>query len=286
MKAPVLRQLGEFADIIRLKCWRHDVGLTGLGILYAAKQCGGFVIWKAMAGLLVATLYLAHGHAVNDFFDYKFAQQKEVRHPLRNIAAVALLMLMCNCLLSFCLNPSILWLVLAGGAMGFFYVAPPFRLKNDIVANCFINSLGFALLFLIGFGSIAGHLTVPSMLMAAYFFLFFIPLQILHHIAHAEKDLEMGTQNIYNRCGPRLAIKAFNLSLIGLVLATVNLQLSIVGKIVFMLATLLFSLFAFLEVQRRDKCEGIDPASGAALRVYVRKIAILYGVGLGVAVLL
>jgi len=163
---------------LRIKDWVYILGIPILGFFYLSRFN---ISYDFALMLIVSSLYLSHGYMLNDCFENIFGKSKDTKRK-KIILSYSLLLL--NCVITYLYLKSILPIVLLGSLLALVYSS---RMKKNIISNIFLNSLGFSLLFLIGVLSNKpiGTEAIPLFL---YVYLAFIPAQIMHILAHMEKE--------------------------------------------------------------------------------------------------
>lgn len=182
MSFVIINPLRLILIFIRIKDWLHILGLAVLGAVFYYNSA--IKPYHLLPGLLVSSLYLAHGFSLNNFFDVTIDQSIGKRFlPLNPIfhkrfLVISYALLFINCLISLQISQMVFWLVITGSALGVIYSAPPLRLKRHTFLNIALNSLGFSIIFLIGFFSASNDATLSVLMMSILFVLFFIPIPI------------------------------------------------------------------------------------------------------------
>lgn len=174
-------------EIYRFQDWWYLLGLPILGYFSVTKEIN-------LSGLIplvvIASFYLAYGYSLNEFSDRKkdilenksAVFFKELSFPIGAFIVGALLLFL------FAFNRREAWLVyLTGGIAGYLYSAAPLRFKGRPFLGLIFNALCFAPLFLLGASFVRG-IDAFAFLFSLFIFIFFIPIQIIHEIAHYEFD--------------------------------------------------------------------------------------------------
>lgn len=271
----------SFFTFIRIKNWLHILGLTILGITFYSSS--GLFTNNSLLGLIVSSLYLAHGFSLNNYFDITIDQYIGKRYfpsdqiSRKKFLTISYALFLINCVISSRISSIVLYLVIIGSIIGLIYSAPPFRLKRKTFLNMLLNSLGFSLIFLIGFTSVSKSITPSALMMTILFALIFIPLQIIHQISHSEADKIEKIQTIYNQYGFKITNYFFNASLILLLLWSLFIGTLYNKYIYIFYPTFLFCLSLFYFMQRTKKSIKFFPASATKIRLLFRIICMLYG---------
>jgi len=193
--------LKTYIDFLRIKDWFYLIGIALLGFLYGIKVLNLFDIFILF---LISSLYLAHGYTLNNCFGIR--NLSKGLH-FKTGLFISFFLFAMNCLISFLFSKTIFLLVIAGGFIGLLYSAKPFRLKENLVSNFILNSLGFSILFLIGFG-LNKSLSVESWLLFLYIALFMVPHQVVHILSH-RNEYKLRNYNLIKLFYPSLLILTF-----------------------------------------------------------------------------
>jgi len=274
--------LNILLTFIRIKDWLHILGLTALGITFYSNS--SLFTYQALLGLIVSALYLAHGFSLNNYFDIaidqhigkNFFSPGQTSHKKFLVISYALLFI--NCVISYKISPIIFYLVTIGSITGLIYSAPPLRLKRITFLNILLNSLGFSIIFLIGFASVSKSISPTALMMTVLLALVFIPLQIVHQISHSEGDKEGNIQTIYIRYGFKKTVYFFDFSLALLFLWSLLIGTLDDKYIYIFYATLIFCFSLFYFMQWIKKSGKIYAESAIKIRFLSRKICIFYGI--------
>jgi len=183
-------------------------------------------------------------------------------------------------------SPVIFLLVIAGSLLSFIYSAPPIRAKRYIILNLILNSLGFSLLFLIGFVTLNRHTTFSSIMMTSFFAIFFIPIQIIHQVSHYQEDKEQNISTLYNRYGVKTTLYFIIGSFI--CLTVLALLITVIGQknITFFISTFLLSLVLSIAMHNFGKDNKYNSYKAIKIRLFTRKVSIIYGVIIGIIFLI
>lgn len=272
----------ELFIYIRINDWIHILGLTILGITFYSYS--SLFTHKALFGLVVSLLYLAHGFSLNNYFDIAIDQHINKKYfPSNRISnkrflALSYLLFFINCFISYKISIKALCFVIIGSMLVLVYSAPPFRLKKSTFINIVLNSAGFAVIFLIGFISVSDSITLAAFMMSVLFALVFIPLQIVHQISHSEADKTENILSIYNRYGLKPTIYLSYISLVVLILWSLLIGIIYYNYINIFYLTSLFCILFFYSLWRIKNSKKPYPESATEVRILLRKLCIIYGI--------
>jgi 4-hydroxybenzoate polyprenyltransferase len=271
----------NFLAYLRVKDWLHVLGLTLLGTAF--NSFFSIFSYKAFSALAVSALYLAHGFSLNNYFDADIDKRinKQYLPPGgKKLLFFSYSLFIVNCFISYRICAPVFYLVLAGSLLASLYSAPPFRMKKSAFPNIILNSAGFAIIFLIGFAAVRGRITRASAMTAALFALLFIPLQIVHQIAHAEADRAENILTLYNRYGYAKTLAILKASLSLLVLWSLLIGALYRDYIAVFYLTLPLSLAIFYFLKKLRGAGNALQKSATELRDILKKICLLYGTAL------
>jgi len=249
---------------LRIKDWIYIIGLSLLGFVYGIKQ---FELFSLLILGIISSLYLAHGYTLNNCFDV-LRLKKTPSISFRKGLVISYSLFVISCIIAFFYSKEILFLIVIGSIVGFLYVGPPFRLKRILAANFILNSLGFAILFMIGF-LLNKTLATDMWLLAFYVFLAIIPAQIIHLISHRREE------RIW-RCGQKFSLCCFNLSLIVFTIWSFVIVYWFEITYVLFLVTLIFSIIQFYTVKIGIKRK----VDFKKIRLKLRIVNIIFGIGI------
>jgi 4-hydroxybenzoate polyprenyltransferase len=168
--------INRFANFIRFGDWIYITGLAFFGLFYASDMIN---LYDVGIIFLISSLYLAHGYTLNDYFDLGNS----------NRLVVSLSFLISNLAISFSYSRTVLLFVTCGALIGLLYSGRPFRMKRIIPLNFLLNSVGFSILFAIGF--VSNKTISPDLwLLLIYMALALLPPQTVHLLAH-RRDYEI-----------------------------------------------------------------------------------------------
>jgi 4-hydroxybenzoate polyprenyltransferase len=278
------KHVREFLIYIRINDWLHILGLAVLGIIFYSSS--SLFTLKAILGLIVSMLYLAHGFSLNNYFDTAIDQRINKRYlpptgaSCKRFLLFSYSLFLINCFLAWWISIKLAALIILGSILALIYSAPPLRLKKSTCLNIILNSAGFAIIFLIGFLSVSQTVSWAALIMSVLFALIFIPLQIVHQISHSEADKVENILTIFNRYGLKPTIYLLYLSLA--VLACWSLLIGILyhNYIGIFYLTCLFCFLFLVSLRRIKNNKKTCPLAASELRIFIRKICILYGITL------
>lgn len=240
---------------LRFGEWWYLNGIFILGFFYCL-PCEK-TAFKFALGLLVSSLYLACGYALNNYEDSvqeDTAKAKECRvNQLYKYFPYFLLLL--NIILSLLISRVMFFVVFLGGFLSWAYSARPLRLKQRPVLRIFVNALGFSLLFLLGAES-SGLISGKALLFFFYIFMIFVPIDIIHCINDASVDEETNTPNPASKFGIRKSIRMFVLFFVPVCLYSFWLYNNHIIGSGFVILNLLFfiiTLFMLILSYRKNK---------------------------------
>lgn len=183
-----LISLGYFR-FFRIKEWFYIIGLAYLGLFSGTKQ---FFVKDYLHLFIIASLYLAHGYSINNYFDLKCSRVNvlDIYGEYFNVKLaliVSILLFLINLTVAFYFSKSIFILVIMGGIVSFLYSSSLLRLKEKPFLNIALNSTGFTIVFLLGYliNSVFG---TSAFCLGGYIWLGIVPSQIIHLLAH--RDIE------------------------------------------------------------------------------------------------
>lgn len=269
----------QYLRLLRVLDWVHLLGVTVLGYTYASRSA---VFSKDFwLGIIVASLYLAHGYSINECFDNRIGRNVEISGKyfshFNNAIFISVLIFIANFAFTFAYSPQLVPLVAFGGIISFLY-SGPFRLKEVPFIGLIVNSLCFTPLFLIGYLSV-GPFDLNAILMSVFIFIFFLPVDLIHQLNDADIDRarDSRTTVIVYRVKKTLVLIVVNL----LILNSWAMILFWYMKIPYLsfLLTLFFSACMLVYLLNRFNKYGSD-VSKYKIKIRLRYLLILYGIGL------
>lgn len=270
--------MNKYLKFFRVSDWVHILGLTVLGFCFASE--GKAVFYNVFFALLVSSLYLAHGYALNECFDTiinsRYPQGNFI--PFQTAILFSYAVLVLNLFISFHFSKNIFGLVIIGTILAWLYSAPPVRAKKKLFLGFLFNSIGFSILFLIGYASLK-MIDMRAILMTVFFIFLFFPIELIHELNDFEKDRLGGINTIVVKFGMPASFFLIVISaiiLIGytyLVYFLFNISIALFGL------TVLFSIALILYLFKQfDKHKGKFDTD--RLKLHIRYICIIYGIGI------
>lgn len=270
----------QYFRFFRALDWIHFLGLTILGYVYASRT----IIFSRdlCSGIIIASLYLAHGYSMNECFDNRVDNNVErfrkYSVPFKTAILLSGLVFIANLIFAFAYSLPIMLLVIFGALIGFFYSAYPFRLKEIPFLGLICNALCFTPLFIIGYLSFR-PLDLNAILMGIFIFILFLPIDLIHQLNDAEEDKAKNLRTTAVACGIK---KTIGLIIISLLL--LNLWLWIISRYIvisasFLFLTLSFSLVVIIYLVKKFYRYG-NNISKCNIKLKLRYLFMIYGVGL------
>ena len=156
------------------------------------------------------------------------------------------------------------------------YSVPPFRLKRVSLLGEALNSFGFTLVFLLGYGRF--YLLDPlDSLLFAYISALVLAAQIVHEIEHEKEDKKENISNIFTLIGRKKSF--FFIRFMLLSACIISLQMWYVTdcvRIVF--PSTLVSALLFDHKMRSLENRDFDRIGAQKLRLYFRYLSICLGI--------
>lgn len=180
--------------MLRFKDWSVQTGVFLLGAFFQDNLLARGWFWVVIS-LLLSSCCLAYGYALNEFFDEleeELTQEPGLENQLLYFIAVLAGVGMG---VAWFISPLTFGVMLLIIVTVWLHSAPPFRLKRRLFWRLFLNSLGFGLFFLIA-ASLDRHLSAGEMLMGLYIFGLYLPLELIHVLAHMEADRAKGLSTL------------------------------------------------------------------------------------------
>jgi len=185
----------SFLKYYRMKDWRAYFGLGVLGFVVAR----GFLAppLDILLFLIIGILLLAFGFSINNFFDIKEDREKgEVKNLLIQNKKNFFLSVSPGILalfLSIYFGIEIFLFVLAAGLIGFFYSAPPLRMKSRPFLDLISHGLfAGALIFIFPLLIFSPALTPSHYLIAFSIFYLSVMLETRNHLEDYQSDSRAG----------------------------------------------------------------------------------------------
>ncbi len=258
--------INKIIEFYRIKDWLHMLGLILLGFAYSLPAEVNFR--ALLAALLAGGLYLAHGYSLNDIFD------KETKVDIGHRQALRLSLLsvvLCLLVASF-ISLKALYIAIFGHLCGMFYSASPFRFKNRLFWDLIFNALSLASLFLLGTMAAKGDISRQGLMMFFLFFVYFMPIQLIHQIQDYLRDKESGQKNTVQILGIKKATHLIFMFLAFYIILSFVLWELQAFRIYPLLLNSSFALVLIFYIGYNR--------TGANLKLATRYISIIYGVGL------
>lgn len=269
--------------LFRIVDWLHVLGIPLLGLAYASDK--GFSFRLILFSIIVSSLYLAHGYAINEIFDTfnpgdrlkKNTLLKDKPHFTHGLF-VAFIPFLVNLLAASLLSVQTVTIVIVGMLLSYLYSGYPMRLKEKPIIELFCNAAGFSLLFLIGYSAVK-PLTVDAIEMGILFLILFVPLQLIHELAHFENDKEHKVHTTVTKYGIKKSAYFIIYSL--LVLAIWSMSICLQARLPFylFLFSAIYSIALIIKVYSCFRDINISLIRNK-LRIYARYLTILYGAGI------
>ena len=270
-------QLRYCLRLLRFKDWSVQSGIFLLGAFFLDDLLArslGFIA----GSLVLSCLCLSYGYSLNEYFDeLKEKLAGDPRTSAELFSFIYVLLATALVLASIISRTTFIVVTLIGVTV-WLHSSPPFRLKRRLFWRLFLNSLGFALFFLAG-ASLDNHLTTGEMLMGIFIFGLYLPLELIHVLAHMEADRAKGLPTFALVHGERKTI-VLAITILGALIVFSGLlcQLKFVSLMfaawsVLHLALLLFALVA--SCKRTNNVE-----TYGKLRFQAKLVCSVYGMGM------
>jgi 4-hydroxybenzoate polyprenyltransferase len=267
----------SLCQLLRFKDWCFQNGLFLLGTVYS-----GFLSYKNWplfaAGLVVSSLCLAHGYALNHYFDGPQISLRPDARLARSLLLFTYFLLALALGLSCLVSLATLAVVALIGVTSWLHSSPPFSLKKHIFWRLFLNSFGFSLVFLAG-ASLDNRLSVGELLLGVLIFGLYVPLELIHVLAHMDVDRASGVPTFPLARGEAQTIVWAIIILIALILFAGLLwqlkcvSLAFAGWSGLHLSLLALSLLAFYKRENTI-------STYAKLRLRAKIVCAVYGLGM------
>jgi 4-hydroxybenzoate polyprenyltransferase len=170
----------------------HVLGIVILGFIYQNQNINPI---NSLLPLTAAFLYLAHGYSINDIFDNHAKINRKKSFTL-SVSALILSLILAS-MISF----KALLMAAGGHLAGMLYSVKPFRFKNKRFLDLIFNALCFTPLFFIGNLAHQDQFNTGSILLGGMFFLYFMPVQIIHQISDYQQDKNESQNNTVQLLG-------------------------------------------------------------------------------------
>ena len=270
-------KLGYRIKLLRYKDWSVQNGIFLLGAFFSDNLLAHSVGFIA-ASLTLSCLCLAYGYSLNEYFDElkdKLAGDEQTSTELYHFIYVLLAMALG---LSWFISGTTAVMVALIGITVWLHSSPPFVLKRQLFWRLFLNSLGFALFFLAG-ASLDDHLSTGEILMGIFIFALYLPLELIHVLAHMEADQAKGFPTVALIYGERTTIVLAIICLAGLILYLGILwQLGFVSMVFALWSFFHLSLLLLALVASYKQDNNIEMY--ANLRFRAKIVCAIYGIGM------
>ncbi len=263
--------------LLRCKDWSVQNGVFLLGAFFADDFLAhglDFVI----ASLLLSCSCLAYGYALNEFFDELREKLTDDLSFTTGLHRFIYFFLALALIVSWQVSQITFALVFLIGITVWLHSSPPFRLKRKLFWRLFLNSLGFGLFFLTG-ASLDNHISTAELCMGAFIFGLYLPLELIHVLAHMDADRGKGLPTFAIVHGEKRTIILALVFLVGLILFSAILcemkfiSLFQAGWSILNLSLLLLSLLTFYKQHN-------DAEIYRKLRLRTKITCAIYGMGL------
>jgi 4-hydroxybenzoate polyprenyltransferase len=187
---PTRHKLRYHIKLLRFRDWSVQSGVFLLGAFFADNFLAhrlDFIV----ASLTLSCLCLAYGYSLNEFFDDLKDKLVDDPRTVAELQRFIYVLLALALLLGWFISPASFAIVALIGVTVWLHSSPPFRLKRQLFWRFFLNSLGFGLFFLVG-ASLDNHLTIGETLMGVFIFGLYLPLELIHVLAHMDADRAKG----------------------------------------------------------------------------------------------
>jgi len=189
--------LKSFLKFYRIKDWRAYFSLGIFGFIIAKGFL--FPLLDIILFLIISILLLAFGFSVNNFFDIKEDKEKGEKVDLLAQNKKNFLLSISPGILALSLSiffgVKVFLFVLVAGLIGFFYSAPPLRMKSkpflDLISHGFFAG---ALIFIFPFLIFSSELTFSHYLIALSIFYLSAMLELRNHWEDYQSDFRAGLQ--------------------------------------------------------------------------------------------
>ena len=193
------KSLKAYFKLLRIKDWRAYFLMALFGFLISKGFL--FPLRDIIIFYAIVLLLLAFGFSINDCFDTKEDKYKNQKaNPLvskeisfKNSLVLSLLPGVLGLSLSIIFNFKVFLFSLAGAAIGFFYSAPPLRMKSRPLLDLVSHGLfAGALLFFLPLLIFSPELTIIHYLISASIFYFSVMAELRNHLEDYETDKKAG----------------------------------------------------------------------------------------------
>lgn len=250
-----------FLNYFRVKEWLHILGLPILGFIYS----NGLNLFSKefISALFLSSLLLSFAYSFDKYYDRTKNNRAFDKKLIPSIASM-----IASVIYASYLSNTILSLTVIDILIVIFYVLPPFRLKGAPIFVTVLNSLGFTMLFLIGY-STNSNINSNTLLFSGLIALIMIPIQLVHELAHFDKDKKMGLNTTAINFGQKITKSLISYSLILVIFW--GIVLYFYGIVSILLIILLTSFAISLEMILKYEKNTLKA------RVYLRYLSIAIG---------
>jgi 4-hydroxybenzoate polyprenyltransferase len=130
---------------------------------------------------------LTYGYSLNEYYDELKEKLVGDARTVTGLSYFIYFLLALALVLSWAISTTTLMTVALIGVTVWLHSSPPFRLKRHLIWRLFLNSCGFGLFFLTG-ASLDNQLSTGEILMGVFIFGLYLPLELIHVLAHMEAD--------------------------------------------------------------------------------------------------
>ena len=247
-------------DYFRVKDWLHILGIPTLGFVYNSNF--NLLSVEFVSILLLGSLGLAFGYSFDANYD-KFKSKSKL--------LPSLIPLIAGLIYASFLNATIFVLSVIAALIMTAYVIPPFRLKCIPIVVTISNSIGFSLLFLVGY-AILSNLNANVLLLATFIGIASFPAQLVHEIAHFSRDKKEGLLTTPIKFGKKFTHSLILISLILLIVWSFLLYVYLNYSILFIIFSAMFSLIFVLILKYET--------NALKSRIYIKYLSIAFGLSL------
>lgn len=273
----------QWFSLFRIDDWLHVLGIPLLGLVYASEKVFSFRL--ILLSIVVSSLYLAHGYAINEVFDTLDPDDRPRRDAVlkdrprfTHALLVAFIPFLFNLLFASLLSVQTVTIVIIGMLLSYLYSGYPMRLKKIPVIELFCNAAGFCLLFLIGYSAVR-PLTLDAIEIGILFLILFIPLQLIHELAHFENDKEHKVYTTVAKYGIKKSVYFIICSLPLLAIWSICICLQAKLPFYLFLLSTIYSIALIIKVYSCFRDINLSLTRNK-LRIYARYLTVLYGAGI------
>ncbi len=262
----------KFLKLLRFD-WIHFLGILILGYVYNLKSAH-FFSKQLFSIILIGSLDLFHVYSLNDCFDLYWKTTKSEVTYFKPYIIVSYIILVTNVIFSFFFAKYSTIIILLGAIITYIYSAPPLRLKSKPFINTFLNSIGFSILFFIGFPLSKERLTE-----SAIFFIFFMfimtPIQLIHELSHFNEDKRKNILTTSVFCGEDFSLHTIISSLVLGFFWVILMWMVNICQFYFIIASFFFVSFFICYVIKKYKTKQL--IDNHKIKNTIRGLSILYG---------